>query len=117
MALYMRKLRKDRGFTMKELGEIVGVTESAIGQYETGKRKPEYETLLRICDVLHCSAVDLFRDEKEIKNQPDDYYDLVEELQILRDRPDLRGLLHAGKRTSPDKVLKVQGILEMMEEK
>lgn len=33
---------------MKQLGEVLGVAESTISQYETGKRQPDNETLLRI---------------------------------------------------------------------
>ena len=34
--------------TMKQLGEVLGVAESTISQYETGKRQPDNETLLRL---------------------------------------------------------------------
>ena len=115
--IYMRRLRKNKGLTMKELGAIVGVTESSIGQYETLKRKPDYETLLKLCEALHCSAPDLFRDESEVKRADDNYYDLVEELQILRDREDLRSLLHVSSRQKPETIRKVQEMFESMEEK
>lgn len=44
----IRELRKKANMTMKELGAQLGVAESTISQYETGKRQPDYETLLRI---------------------------------------------------------------------
>ena len=44
----IRELRKKCGITMKELGEKIGVAESTISQYETGKRQPDYETLLKL---------------------------------------------------------------------
>ena len=114
--VYMRRLRKNKNLTMKKLGELVGVSESAIGQYETLKRKPEYETMIKICEILHCSAPDLFRDESEIAKADDDYYDLIEELQLLRDRDDLRSLLHVSSRQKPETVRKVQEMFESMEE-
>lgn len=61
----MRKIRKAKGLTMKELGSIVGVTESAISQYETGKRQADYEMLLKLSEALGCSVDDLFNEEKE----------------------------------------------------
>lgn len=61
----MRKIRKAKGLTMKELGSIVGVTESAISQYETGKRQADYEMLLKLSEALGCSVGDLFNEEKE----------------------------------------------------
>ena len=44
----IRELRKKCGITMKELGEKIGVAESTVSQYETGKRQPDYETLLKL---------------------------------------------------------------------
>lgn len=41
---------------MKELGEKVGVSESAISQYETGKREADFETLLKLGEILDCSV-------------------------------------------------------------
>ena len=55
----IRKIREMRKLTMKELGKKVGVSESAIGYYETGKREPRYEMCLRIAEALECSYYDL----------------------------------------------------------
>lgn len=41
---------------MKQLGDLVGKSEPAIGLYETGNREPDFETLLRMADVLDCSV-------------------------------------------------------------
>lgn len=55
----LREIRQARGLTMKELGEAIGVTESAIGLYENGRRKPDYDKLRLIAQVLNCSIDDL----------------------------------------------------------
>lgn len=52
----LRKIRKEKGLTMKQLGSIVGVTEAAISQYETGKREADFETLLKISEALDCTV-------------------------------------------------------------
>lgn len=114
--VYMKRLRLNRGLKMKDLGELVGVSEAAISQYENLRRKPEYETLLKLCEELHCSAPDLFKDESEIIKSDDDYYDLIEELQLLRDREDLRGLLRVSSKRKPSTVKKMQELFESMEE-
>ena len=44
----IRELRKAKGMTMKQLGEVLGIAESTVSQYETGKRQPDNETLLRL---------------------------------------------------------------------
>lgn len=48
----IREYRNRLGWTMKELGDRVGVTESAISLYELGKRKISYEMLLKISEAL-----------------------------------------------------------------
>ena len=64
----LRKVRKSKGMTMKELGKRVGVSESAISQYETGKRETSFKTLLKICDALKCSVDYLLRGDEAEKN-------------------------------------------------
>ena len=61
---------------MKELGEKVGVTESAIQQYEVQKRKPDYELLLKLSEALECTVDDLLHGPSEVESLPDDLEDL-----------------------------------------
>ena len=57
----LRILRKNKGLSMKELGEIIGVAESTISQYETGKREPDFETLLKLGEFFNVSVEYLLR--------------------------------------------------------
>lgn len=57
----LRTLRKNKGLSMKSLGEIIGVAESTISQYETGKREPDFETLLKIAEYFNVSTDYLLR--------------------------------------------------------
>ena len=57
---------------MKELGEKVGVTEAAIGYYETGKRKVNYEMLLKLSEALDCSVADILGKQKTPTTENDD---------------------------------------------
>lgn len=49
----IRKHRKEKKITMKELGKIVGVSEQAISQYERGLRNVNLETLIKISKALN----------------------------------------------------------------
>ena len=49
----LRLLRKEKGLSMKELGETLGLAESTISQYETGKREPNQATLRALADYFH----------------------------------------------------------------
>lgn len=62
--IYLRQIRKSRNLTMKELGKKVGVSEAAIGYYETEKRMMNYEMLLKLAEALDCSVKDIIEGEK-----------------------------------------------------
>ena len=49
--------RQAKGFSQRELAEIVGTTQSAIARLERGGRPPRIDTLLRIADALDCELV------------------------------------------------------------
>lgn len=52
----IRELRKDRKMTMKQVGDVLGLAESTISQYETGKRQPDNETLLKLGELFDVSV-------------------------------------------------------------
>jgi len=57
----LRTLRKKSGMSMKTLGEILGVSEGAVSQYETGKRQADYETTLRAAEFFGVTVDYLLR--------------------------------------------------------
>lgn len=66
----MRKLRREKGISAKQLADMVGVSEVSITQYENGKRSPKKATLLKIADALGTS-VEYLNGKKEIPVQID----------------------------------------------
>lgn len=50
------KYRKKQRMTQRELGKAIGISASAITQYETGARKPDIITLKKLAAALHCTA-------------------------------------------------------------
>lgn len=54
--MLLRELRKKRGLTMKQLGEIIGASESTISLYENERRQPSYETLLKLAEYFDVSV-------------------------------------------------------------
>ena len=61
MVKMLRPLRKEKGLSMKELGQIFGIAESTVSQYETGKRDPDYEMLLKLSEFFSVSVDYLLR--------------------------------------------------------
>lgn len=52
----LRAIRKNRNYSMKNLGELIGMSESTISQYETGKRQPDPSTLIKLAEVLNTTV-------------------------------------------------------------
>lgn len=48
----LRTLRKQRGLSLKALGEALGLAESTISLYETGRRQPDNDTLVKIANFF-----------------------------------------------------------------
>lgn len=48
----LKFFRKECGLTQKQLGDITGIAEITIRQYEAGKYKPKLENLKKISDAL-----------------------------------------------------------------
>ena len=67
----LREIRKAKKLTMKQLGEMVGVTESMIGQIETNRRNPSYETLLKLGEALNCSVADITQEKNPVTTMDD----------------------------------------------
>ena len=49
----LKKRREELGLSRSELADRLGVSRSAVGNYETGVSAPKEEVLLRLFDALH----------------------------------------------------------------
>lgn len=78
----IRELRKTKKVTMKELGNMIGVAESTMSLYETGKRKPDPETLSRLADYFNVS-VDYLLGRDEGQPQPAPKYSTDQRKEIV----------------------------------
>lgn len=66
----LKERREELGLKQGELGKLLGVTGSAIGNYENGVSSPKAEILYQVFDVLKCDANYLFQDEmKELETE------------------------------------------------
>lgn len=76
----MATLRRAAGISQAQLAERLGVSPSAIGMYEQGRREPSLDTLVAIADVLGVS-LDLL-----IRGKPDNERDekLISDLLLQR---------------------------------
>lgn len=65
----LRELRKEKGMSMKELGEALGCSESTISLYENGKREPSFETLLKMGEFFGVTVGYLLGNEEKDPSQ------------------------------------------------
>lgn len=90
-SLRLKQIRKENQRTLKELAKAVGVVESTFSQYENGKRKPDFDTLVKIADYYNCSVDYLLgrvdRPELVIKKLPSECGD--GEYAIPKNAPEL----------------------------
>lgn len=56
----LREARKRAGFSMEELASRMGVTRFAIRNWEGNVNRPDYDSLIRLCDLLRLPVQDLF---------------------------------------------------------
>ena len=52
-------LRKKWGLTQGEMAEVIGLTQSAVGLYESGDREPSLKNLIKIAEYFSVSIDDL----------------------------------------------------------
>ncbi len=66
----IRALRERAGITQEELAQRLGVTPSAVGNYERDISHPKEEVLYRLFSALSCEPNELFSDYYNVKLSP-----------------------------------------------
>ena len=49
----LRQLRLSRGLTQEQVADLLGVTRQAVSGYESGRTRPDIDTLQRLCEIYH----------------------------------------------------------------
>lgn len=49
----LRRLRADHNYTQKEISDRLNISRQAYSNYETGKRVPDIDTLMRLAEIYH----------------------------------------------------------------
>ena len=59
----IKEARLQNGISQKELATAIGVAQNTLSQYENGKREADYDTILKISEILNCPIDYLIRGE------------------------------------------------------
>lgn len=52
----LKELRKSRGLTQKSVADYLGINLEAYQHYEYGVRKPPFEKIVKLCQLLEVSS-------------------------------------------------------------
>jgi transcriptional regulator with XRE-family HTH domain len=58
----IRRIRKEKGLTQKQLGELCGINEANIRKYELGKANPKVQTVDKIARALGVDTIKIIED-------------------------------------------------------
>ena len=66
----LKRLRKEKKLTQKELAEQIGISQKSYSHWETGKNEPSLENLIKLVDLLEVSIDWLFgREQMKVKKR------------------------------------------------
>ena len=62
----LRTLRQRNGFTLRQLGDMLAVSNTFVLSLEQGKKIPNAAMIIKIADIFGVTADQLMRDELEL---------------------------------------------------
>ena len=115
----LKTLRKRDGITQTEFAKIFNVSSGTIGNWETGAREPDYQTLLRIAEYFGVTTDYLLGNEETEKPLvtpavTTDDEELIDILEELRSRPEMRMLFSLSKNATKQDVEDAVRIIEAL---
>ena len=69
--LRIKELCKEKGITLNQLAEKIGISQPSISGIATGKQKPAFDTLEKMADALEVTPAELFAPQhllRKLKN-------------------------------------------------
>ncbi|MFW5992273.1 MAG: helix-turn-helix domain-containing protein [Halanaerobiaceae bacterium] len=119
----LKELRNKKDIYQRELAEVIGVSEGAIGMYETGKRTPDKDILVKLAGYFDVSVDYLLgrteepfsadKIKKTLSSDPE-LVDLIKEAAV---RKELKQLLKESKNMKDEEIKKVRQIIKILETK
>lgn len=62
----LKKSRKEHGYSLKEVAEMVGRSDKSVSSWETGRTQPDIPTLIKLCEIYNIKSFDSFLDRKSV---------------------------------------------------
>lgn len=101
-------LRRQLGLSQQQLAEATGLSRSAIGMYETGRREPDMDTLRLLAEYFRLDMSELISPAERRDEELDEL------LETLRSREDMRMLFKLARDATPEDVRRAVKIIEAL---
>ncbi len=88
----LKKLRNEAGLTQKKLASQLEISPSAVGMYEHGRRKPDYEMLIKVSRLFSVS-IDSLVGNTEVPNEATDIINEMKSKILRSNNITLNGVL------------------------
>jgi len=85
----LEKLRHEKDLTHQQMGDMLGITRQAYGNYELAKREPDIKTLKILADFFNVS-LDYLLGKSLVRNSPDHYEPTFTEIDDVFKQADLQ---------------------------
>lgn len=93
----IKATRKKSGLSQAEFANLCGISQSALAFWETGKRKPKYEQLVKISKIFDVSIDYLIKDEEADKKfENTDLYHQITYLEMIDEFLDIPNIRKYG---------------------
>lgn len=94
--------RKAKGLTLKQLGDIIGISESAVSNIERGRNKPSGSTLILLCEKLGIDREWLETGEGDMFAPVSEQDETAKLIESISDSPAMRSLLETWAQLSDE---------------
>lgn len=81
---FIREMRKEKGFTQKELAERLGITDKAVSKWERGINCPDISLLEELADLLDVTVLELIKGKKSTKDIKINNKDIIDTMKYSR---------------------------------
>jgi len=118
----IKELRKENNMTQEDLAEKLGITRGAIGLYERGERKVNYETVNRLADIFGVSSdyllgrIDKKNPVRTISEAISDNPELYNFWKELSKREDLQLLFKQTRDLEPKEIKRIIRVIKAIED-
>ena len=112
----LKKLREEIGLSQSDIANRLNITRQAYNNYETGKREPDFETIVKIADILG-TTTDYLLGRNVHKPQHINDDEALEYLDELHKRPEMKTLFQVTRRASKEDIQTAITIIEALKKK